>query len=98
MPDIRNLKVGQTLYTLTRRLMGNTTIRETAVHTVTVKEIDPEHKWVVASWNYNPPNRYYRRHVARWRVNDPRRHNAEVSDRRAHAPENTTGANGGSLH
>lgn len=24
--------------------------------------------------------------------------NAEVSDRRAHAPENTTGANGGSLH
>jgi len=24
--------------------------------------------------------------------------NAEVSGRRAHAPENTTGANGGSLH
>ena len=24
--------------------------------------------------------------------------NAEVSDRRAHAPENTTGANGGSRH
>ncbi len=25
-------------------------------------------------------------------------HNAEVSDRRAHSNENTTGANGGSLH
>lgn len=37
--------------------------------------------------------------IIEWREpNESERPNAEVSDRRAHAPENTTGANGGSLH
>ena len=81
MPDIRNLKVGQTLWTLTRRRMGNTTMRETAVHPVVVREIDPECKWVMASWNYNPPCRYYRRNVQKWRVKEPKRrgHNDQLT-------------------
>lgn len=73
MPDIKNVKVGQTLYTVRREQAGNTTMRRTAIHSVTVKEIDPQLRWVMASWNYNPAQKFYARHVRQWKVKDPRK-------------------------
>ncbi len=72
MATISRLKADQVLYTVTRRKMGNTTISMGVLHRVVVKELDPEGRFVVASWNGNTPRKYYERDVARWKVNMPK--------------------------
>ena len=72
MAAFSRLKVGQTLYTVTRQGMGNTTLTRRAVHPVTVREIDAVKRRVFASWNYNPPEWFSERRVARWKVNKPK--------------------------
>jgi hypothetical protein len=71
MASIHKLKVGQRLYTVTRSRMGNTTLRTVHVHDVVVKEIDPDYGFVVATWNYNAPRRYYPGEIATWKVSKP---------------------------
>jgi hypothetical protein len=73
MAAFSRLKVGQTLYTVTRQGMGNTTMTRKAVHPVTIKEIDPVKRRVFAVWNYfNAPQWYSERQVLRWKVNKPK--------------------------
>jgi hypothetical protein len=72
MASFNRIKIGQTLYTVTRQGMGNTTMTRLAVHAVTVREINVEKRRVMASWNYNAPQWYSERHVARWKVNRPK--------------------------
>ncbi len=71
MATIRNLKPDQVLYTVTRQKMGNTTISRGVLHHVVVKEVDPEGRFVMATWNSNPVRKYFERDVARWKVNQP---------------------------
>jgi len=72
MPQIENLKIGQTLYTVMNVRMGNTTMRRRAVHDVRVTEIAKDYSYVMASWNSNKPQKYYRYQVKRWKVNRPK--------------------------
>lgn len=73
MPDIKNMKVGQRLWTVRRERMGNTTMKRTAIHDVVVKEIDPQFRWIIASWNGNPAQKYFPRAIRRWKVRNPRK-------------------------
>jgi hypothetical protein len=43
-----------------------------AVHPVTVREIDMTKRRVFASWNYNEPQWFSERQVARWKVKKPK--------------------------
>lgn len=72
MATIGRLKPNQVLYTVVRQKMGNTTVSRGVLHRVVVKEIDPEGRYVVASWNNNPARKYFERDVARWRVSEPK--------------------------
>jgi len=71
MATISRIKPGQVLYTVTRQQMGNTTIRRGVLHSVVVKEVDPEGQYVIASWNSNVPRKFYEREVAKWKVKKP---------------------------
>lgn len=71
MAQIKKLKVGQVLYTVTRSRLGNTTLRTVHVHEVVVKEIDPEGKFVIASWNHNRAEKYWAGDVGTWKVSKP---------------------------
>ncbi len=71
MANIENLTIGQVLYTVTRRKMGNTTIKENAVHAVVVKEIDLQKRRVLASWNSNTPRWFYGADVTKWKIKKP---------------------------
>ena len=71
MAVISRIKPGQTLYSLTRQKMGSTTVSHVAVHPVYVREVDPEGRFVLASWNGNPPRKFFVREVKRWRVKKP---------------------------
>lgn len=73
MAALSRIKVGQTLYTVTRQKMGNTTMTRLAVHPVLVKEIDLAKRRVFAVWNHwNEPRWYSERQVAKWKVNKPK--------------------------
>lgn len=71
MAAISRIKPGQTLYDVTKQQMGNTTLRRTAVFQVKVTEVDPDGKFVMASWNANPARKYRPNQVAKWRVSKP---------------------------
>ncbi len=71
MASISRIKPQQTLYTVTRQKMGNTTMSRKAVHRVVVTEVDPEGKFVMASWNGNQVRRYSESQVAKWKVKEP---------------------------
>jgi SOS-response transcriptional repressor LexA len=71
MATITRIKPGQVLFTVTRQKMGNTTISRGVMHRVVVKEVDPDGRFVIASWNGNAACKFYERDVARWKVNEP---------------------------
>jgi hypothetical protein len=66
------LQVGKVVWSVERRKMGNTTHGTTSVFGVCIKEIDPERRWVLASWNGNPPQKFYSRSISKWREKRPR--------------------------
>jgi hypothetical protein len=68
---IDKLTVGQTVYSVERRNMGNTTLRTTSVFDVRIMEIDPEKRWVMASWNGNTPRKYYLGSIVKWKEKEP---------------------------
>lgn len=72
MATISKLKVGQTLYDKHKYRAGNTTMMVWGLWTVTVHSIDPDHRWIEASWNSNTIRKYYARDVAKWRVKEPK--------------------------
>ncbi len=71
MATIANIKPDQVLYTVTPQKIGNTTLRRKALHEVKVVSIDPEGRFVVASWNHNAPRKFYESSVSKWKVNKP---------------------------
>jgi hypothetical protein len=71
---IEKLKVGQIVYNLERRGMGNTTLRTTSAFAIKITEVDPAGQWVMASWNFNSPRKYRAREVAKWREKKPIMH------------------------
>jgi hypothetical protein len=68
---ISQLQPGQRVWNVERRGLGNTTLRDTAVFSIIVKEVDPEGKFVIASWNSNPPQRFRSNSVSKWRKDKP---------------------------
>jgi len=68
---IDQLQPGQRVYNVIRRRMGNTTLRDTAVFSIVVKEIDPAGRWVLASWNSNPPEKFHATQVSKWKKDKP---------------------------
>jgi hypothetical protein len=71
MATISKLVPGQVVYSIERQKMGNTTMSRNALYPVRIIEIDPEGKFVVASWNGNPARTYRQRQVTKWRVSKP---------------------------
>ena len=71
MATLNKLVVGQIVYSVQRRRMGNTTLSREAVFPVRIVSIDLEKRCVTASWNYNPPSRFGERHVNKWRLKEP---------------------------
>ena len=65
------LKEGMTLYSLSSRRMGNTTMRTMAVHTVRVVSIDREKRRAMCSWNHNPAQLYFERDIERLKEHEP---------------------------
>lgn len=68
---ISQLQPGQQVWNVERRGLGNTTLRDTAVFSILVKEVDPEGKFVIASWNGNAYQKYYGGGVSNWRKEKP---------------------------
>lgn len=71
MATISRIKPGQTLYHVAKQKAGNTTMHRTAVFAVHVSEVDPEGRFVLASWNGNPARKFRPNVVAKWRVSKP---------------------------
>jgi hypothetical protein len=68
---LESLKPGDVVYSISRGKMGNTTMRTTSVHHVTIKSIDLEKQTCVASWNCNKDQTFYRHTWSKWRKNEP---------------------------
>jgi hypothetical protein len=66
---LSKLKPGQVLFDVQKRLMGNTTLRDTAIFRVRIDEVFSDH--VIASWNGNRPGKYWRKEIAKWRTSKP---------------------------
>jgi hypothetical protein len=71
MAALSRIVEGQTLFTVTREKMGNTTITRNAVHAVRVISVDREARKVVASWNGNPARTFYEAQFSKWKVKRP---------------------------
>ena len=71
MATISKLQVGQVLYDKHKYKQGNTTIYDWGLWEVFVKEIDPEGKFIIASWNGNTPRKMYEREVKKLKIKKP---------------------------
>jgi hypothetical protein len=69
--DIKKLQPGMTVYSVGRTKMGNTTMSTVSVWTVTILEVDPEGRWVLARWNGNAPRKFYSGSIKSWRAKEP---------------------------
>lgn len=66
---LTSIKPGMVIYDVQRRRMGNTNMMTHIVYKVHVIEVHDNH--IVASWNGNPPTRYFEGGVARLKKNEP---------------------------
>ncbi len=71
MAEISKLKPGQVVWSVSKHRIGNTMVKTTAIHSVSITEVDPQGKFVVASWNHNPAKKFYPSQVKPWRINRP---------------------------
>lgn len=62
---------GQTVWTIRRQKMGNTTVSYNALYEIRVVEIDREKGRVLASWNSNKPQWFGRTEVSKWKLERP---------------------------
>ena len=65
------VKEGDVLWDKRRTKMGNTTMSRDSVYRVIVKSIDHAANCATASWNNNPPKRYWRKGIERLYRNQP---------------------------
>lgn len=68
MASIHRLKVDQVLWSVEKE---RSSLGKKALFPVRIKEINLDEGWVVASWNSNPPCRFYGNSINKWRVNKP---------------------------
>lgn len=68
---IESLQPGQIVYSIERGRLGNTTLRTVRIYSVRVIEVDAAEGRVVASWNSNRPQTYYRAAWSKWRKDKP---------------------------
>lgn len=71
MATISKIKAGQVLYDKHKYKMGNTTMKAWGVWPVFVKEVDPDGKFIIASWNGNKPRKMFEKEVSKLRVKEP---------------------------
>jgi len=72
MAKISRLKVGQILWDKRRYKMGNTNMSTWGLWEVKVLEIDPEFRWVMASWNGNRTEKMFQRRIEKYKVKKPK--------------------------
>lgn len=65
------LKPGMVVYSVGKQKMGNTTLTTTTVWTVQIISVDQESRTAVASWNGNPPRKYYEHDIAKLKEKRP---------------------------
>lgn len=70
--DINKLTPGMTVFNVSRRQMGNTTLRTVSIFSVTIHSVDLERQTCIASWNRNPARTYYSRDIRKWREKKPK--------------------------
>lgn len=68
---ITSLTVGQIVYVVEKRKMGNTTMSTVDVRKVTITGVDPNGQWVTAKVGYAPERKYRERQVGKWRKSEP---------------------------
>lgn len=71
MATISKLQPGQVLYQIQRQKCGNTMVSRGCLYEVRVVSIAEDGKSIMASWNGNPPRRFYQKQVASLRVKKP---------------------------
>ena len=75
--NIKNLQPGQTVWNVRRQKMGNTTISTVAIFPVRIVEVHPREEgsmhseYVLASWNGNRPEKFYRKTIGGWKKEKP---------------------------
>lgn len=72
MATISRLQPGQTVYTVERQKMGNTTVSYGALIEIHIVEVDPEGLWVMASRRGRPARKYRESDAKKWRVSKPK--------------------------
>ncbi len=73
------VKVGDVLWDSRREKMGNTTMSRLSSWPVRVISIDHEKGEAICSWNYNTPERYFKRSVERLRRTPARTRDGKCS-------------------
>ena len=68
---IEKLRHGMTVYDVGTQRMGNTSRTTVSVWTVRILQVDPGHRYVVASWNSGSERMFYPSAVKRWREKMP---------------------------
>lgn len=73
MATISRLKPGQVVWEQHKTRQGNTTMSKMGTWSLKIIEVhaDADPPYVIASWNCNPPRRYYERSVRTWKVKNP---------------------------
>ncbi len=67
MVAFATLKVGDVVWDCHRTKMGNTNISKMGSWEVKIVSINTEEESVMASWNHNPPERFGRHAIKKWR-------------------------------
>lgn len=68
---IEKLRPGMTVWSVSRRRLGSTTLSTVAVRAIKIVSVDLESGSVMATWNGNRPTRFYGRVIAKWRATEP---------------------------
>lgn len=71
MATISKLRPEQVVYERRRQKMGNTTMTRVALYSIRIVEVDPEGRFVIASWNGNTPRKYHESAVKKWLMKKP---------------------------
>lgn len=71
MVAFHTVKAGDRLFECRHQKMGNTTMSQLACWDVKVVEVHEHH--VIAAWNGNPPKRFGRCSVEKWRRSPPKK-------------------------
>lgn len=66
---ISKLKVGDTVWSITRHKLGSTNIPTVSVHPVQIVEVNETS--VVASWNHNKPKQFGLNSIKGWKKEKP---------------------------